>query len=101
MANMISQTKHHVHYSGYTWSQLRSLVTMMLECCEHPRLHHAAVFEKYSDKRFKEASLLVQSALDAGFTLPQFSSSLRSLKSGSAHLESDALHANSLISIEG
>lgn len=63
-------SKAHVHYSGYTWSQLRSLVTMMLECCDRPHLHHAAVFEKYAERRFKEASLLVQSALDAGFTLP-------------------------------
>ncbi|RGP62144.1 cyclin b3 [Fusarium sporotrichioides] len=41
-------TKQHVYYSGYTW-----------------------VFDKYTDRRYKEASLLVQSALDAGFTLPQ------------------------------
>ncbi|KAI5461191.1 cyclin-like protein [Mariannaea sp. PMI_226] len=63
-------SKAHVHYSGYTWSQLRPLVTMMLECCDRPHLHHAAVFEKYAERRFKEASLLVQSALDQGFTLP-------------------------------
>lgn len=66
----MKQTKAHVHYSGYTWSQLRSLVTMMVECCEHPTLHHQAVFEKYSEKRFKEASLIVQDAMKAGFTLP-------------------------------
>ncbi|CEI39223.1 G2/mitotic-specific cyclin-4 [Fusarium venenatum] len=64
-------TKQHVYYSGYTWGQLRSLVTMMIECCDRPHLHHAAVFDKYTDRRYKEASLLVQSALDAGFTLPQ------------------------------
>ncbi|KAJ4141275.1 B-type cyclin [Fusarium equiseti] len=63
-------TKQHVYYSGYTWSQLRSLVTMMIECCDRPHLHHAAVFDKYTDRRYKEASLLVQAALDAGFTLP-------------------------------
>ncbi|TQS33201.1 hypothetical protein Golomagni_06461 [Golovinomyces magnicellulatus] len=70
-------TKHHVHYSGYTWNQLRPLVSMMLECCEHPRLHHASVYEKYSDKKFKEVALIVQDALDAGFTLPSLSSSVR------------------------
>lgn len=63
-------TKAHVHYSGYTWAQLRPLVTTMIECCERARLHHCAVFEKYQEKRFKEASAVVQHALDAGFTLP-------------------------------
>jgi hypothetical protein len=43
---------------------------MMIECCDRPHLHHAAVFDKYTDRRYKEASLLVQAALDAGFTLP-------------------------------
>ncbi|KAG6001311.1 hypothetical protein E4U54_001106 [Claviceps lovelessii] len=63
-------TKAHVHYSGYTWAQLRPLVTIMIECCEHPHRHHSAVFEKYQEKRFKEASTVVQNALDAGFSLP-------------------------------
>ncbi|RDA94450.1 hypothetical protein CP533_2217 [Ophiocordyceps camponoti-saundersi (nom. inval.)] len=64
-------TKLHVHYSGYTWGQLKPLVAMLIECCDRPRLHHSAVYEKYKDRRFKEASTLVQRALDAGFTLPQ------------------------------
>ncbi|KAF5025889.1 hypothetical protein F66182_2008 [Fusarium sp. NRRL 66182] len=63
-------TKQHVYYSGYTWSQLKNLVTMMIECCDRPHLHHAAVYEKYTDRRYKEASYRVQAALDAGFTLP-------------------------------
>ncbi|KAF5671497.1 cyclin B3, partial [Fusarium heterosporum] len=63
-------TKQHVFYSGYTWSQLKNLVTMMIECCDRPHMHHAAVFEKYTDRRYKSASLLVQEALDLGFTLP-------------------------------
>ncbi|PTB62851.1 hypothetical protein BBK36DRAFT_1183693 [Trichoderma citrinoviride] len=70
-------TKRHVHYSGYTWSQLRSLVTMMIECCENPHKHHAAVFEKYREKRFKEVSTQVQRALDAGFTLPHHTTPVR------------------------
>jgi len=73
-------TKHHVHYSGYTWSQLRPLVTMMLGCCEQPRLHHGAVFEKYAERRFKEASTIVQAALDAGFTMPRHETRVRSLQ---------------------
>jgi hypothetical protein len=52
---------------------------MILECCEDPRLHHAAIFEKYSEKRFKSASILVQEALDAGFTLPHQPAPLRRL----------------------
>lgn len=43
---------------------------MMLECCEHPHRHHGAIFEKYAEKRFKEASTIVQEALDGGFRLP-------------------------------
>ncbi|KAF4338163.1 cyclin B3 [Fusarium beomiforme] len=53
-------TKQHVFYSGYTWNQ-----------------HHAAVFEKYTDRRYKGASLLVQDALEAGFTLPHQLSPVR------------------------
>lgn len=77
MLTMI-QTKHHIHYSGYTWSQLKPLVSMLIECCEHPKLHHIAVFEKYCSKKFKEAALIVQDALDAGFVLPQQSTPVRS-----------------------
>lgn len=79
-----------MHYSGYSWSQLKSLVTMMIECCDRPHLHHAAVFEKYAERRFKEASLLVQSALDAGFTLPHQSSPVRRLSSQDSYRESSA-----------
>lgn len=43
---------------------------MMLECCEYPTRHHEAIFRKYSEKKFKEAALVVQHALDAGFQLP-------------------------------
>ncbi|KAL4794629.1 cyclin-like protein [Aspergillus venezuelensis] len=46
----------HVHYAGYTYSQLYPLVSLMLECFEMPRKHHAAIYEKYTDKRFKHAS---------------------------------------------
>ncbi|GAO15776.1 hypothetical protein UVI_02021580 [Ustilaginoidea virens] len=96
------RSKAHVHYSGYTWTQLRPLVTMMIECCEQPRLHHAAVFEKYQEKRFKEASTIVQHALDAGFTLPHHSVPIRPLR---ARVEDvpDALQYPSslLVSTEG
>ena len=66
-----------MHYSGHTWGQLRTLVAMMIGCCEHPELHHSAVYEKYREKRFKEASVIVQDALDAGFTLPHHAEPVR------------------------
>ncbi|KAH6987416.1 cyclin-like protein [Ilyonectria sp. MPI-CAGE-AT-0026] len=98
-------SKAHVHYSGYSWSQLKSLVTMMIECCDRPHLHHAAVFEKYAERRFKEASLLVQSALDAGFTLPHQSSPVRRLSSQDSYRESSAevqyASQGQLVPIEG
>lgn len=43
----------------------------MLECSEHPQKHHAAVFEKYADKRYKRASLFVEAEIQKGFQLPQ------------------------------
>ncbi|KAK2047736.1 cyclin domain-containing protein [Colletotrichum somersetense] len=63
-------TPAHVHYSGYTWGQLRNLVAMILECCHSPQKHHLAVFEKYSDKRYKRAAEYVQTEIKKGFTLP-------------------------------
>ena len=60
----------HVHYSNYTYSQLRPLLLAMVSCCEEPHKHHAAVFDKYSAQRFKRASLFVQSEMDRGFILP-------------------------------
>lgn len=42
----------------------------MLSCCEDPQKHHAAIFEKYGDKRFKRASFYVQSEMAKGFILP-------------------------------
>ncbi|KAI9711775.1 MAG: hypothetical protein M1820_001920 [Bogoriella megaspora] len=60
----------HTHYSGYTYSQLRQLLSVMVECCEDPHKHHAYVFEKYTDKRFKHASLFVEKEIKKGFRLP-------------------------------
>ena len=60
----------HVFYSNYTYSQLRQLLAGMLECCEEPQKHHAAVFDKYTDKRYKRASTFVASEVQKGFTLP-------------------------------
>ncbi|EDU42969.1 G2/mitotic-specific cyclin [Pyrenophora tritici-repentis] len=60
----------HVHYSGYTLGQLRKLISVILECCENPQKHHAAVYEKYTDKRYKRASVFVETEISKGFSLP-------------------------------
>ncbi|KAI1330136.1 hypothetical protein F5Y16DRAFT_46913 [Xylariaceae sp. FL0255] len=62
-------TPSHVHYSGYTFTQLKPLVTIIFDCCRDPRKHHAAVFDKYADKRFRAASLFVYDELQRGFNL--------------------------------
>ena len=66
----MTQSPAHVYYSNYTYSQLYSLVLLMVECCEHPRRHHAAVYDKYMDKRYKRASTFVEDEMRKGF-LPQ------------------------------
>ncbi|KAI4196718.1 MAG: hypothetical protein LQ350_006364 [Teloschistes chrysophthalmus] len=53
----------HTYYSNYTYAQLYDLVLLMVECCEDPRKHHGAIFEKYTDKRYKRASLYVETAM--------------------------------------
>ncbi|KAA8568930.1 hypothetical protein EYC84_007906 [Monilinia fructicola] len=60
----------HVYYSGYTWAQLKPLVSLVIECCENARKHHAAVFEKYSDRRYKRASTYVEDQMIKGFQIP-------------------------------
>ncbi|KAL8952044.1 MAG: hypothetical protein Q9222_002031 [Ikaeria aurantiellina] len=57
----------HTYYSNYTYTQLFSLVLMMVECCEDARKHHAAIFDKYTDKRYKRASLFAETEMRRGF----------------------------------
>ncbi|KAK6429886.1 B-type cyclin, partial [Oleoguttula sp. CCFEE 5521] len=61
----------HAHYSGYTYTQLGPLLHAILECCEDPRKHHLAVFEKYVDKRYKKASTFVETEMGKNFQLPR------------------------------
>ncbi|KAK8034484.1 hypothetical protein PG993_009479 [Apiospora rasikravindrae] len=63
-------TPDHVYYSGYTFNQLKPIVAMMLDCCRIATRHHAAVFEKYSDKRYKRAATYVHNEIRNGFVLP-------------------------------
>ena len=39
----------------------------MVECCEDARRHHCAVFDKYTDKRYKKASQFCQGEMEKGF----------------------------------
>ena len=39
----------------------------MVECCENAQLHHAAVYDKYTDKRFKRASIFAELEMRKGF----------------------------------
>ena len=61
-----------MYYSGYTYSQLHSLVMLILECCDNPTKHHSAVYEKYLDKRYKCASHFVRKEIEKGFRLMEF-----------------------------
>ncbi|KAK3378374.1 cyclin-like protein [Podospora didyma] len=63
-------TLSHVHYSGYTMDQLRPLLAMLVQCCENPRKHHGAVFDKYAGSRYKNASTFVEGEMGKGFSLP-------------------------------
>ncbi|KAK6400282.1 B-type cyclin, partial [Oleoguttula sp. CCFEE 5521] len=50
---------------------LGPLLHAILECCEDPRKHHLAVFEKYVDKRYKKASTFVETEMGKNFQLPR------------------------------
>ncbi|PWW79651.1 hypothetical protein C7212DRAFT_275966 [Tuber magnatum] len=53
-------TPAHTFYSGYTASQLEPLIHTLVECCENPKTHHGAVYDKFADRRYKRASLYVE-----------------------------------------
>lgn len=63
-------TQAHVYYSNYTYAQLHPLLRVIVECCENPVQHHAAVYSKYQDKRYKKSSIFVQQEMQGGFRLP-------------------------------
>lgn len=63
-------TKAHVHYSDYTFRQLHRLLGAIYECCLDGQTHHGAVFDKYTDKRYKRASTFVRGEMVRGFKLP-------------------------------
>lgn len=57
-------TNYHVYFSGYTYTQLEPCVNAILECCQDPQTHHKAIYEKYTDRRFKRASLFVKNWME-------------------------------------
>ncbi|KAL9002934.1 MAG: hypothetical protein Q9188_004171 [Gyalolechia gomerana] len=59
----------HTYYSNYTYTQLYHLVLLIVECCEDPRKHHPDIFDKYTDKRYKRASLFAETEMRRGFQI--------------------------------
>lgn len=52
---------------------------MILDCCRIARKHHAAVYEKYSDRKYKRVSVFVENQIHKGFRLPFQSASTQLL----------------------
>lgn len=59
----------HVGYAEYTYNELRQLLHGIFECCENPQKHHLSVYEKYTEKRYKRASIFVAGEMAKGFSL--------------------------------
>jgi len=51
----------------------------LLDCCENPEKHHNAVYEKFSDRRYKRTAIFVQAELQKGFSIPAHAPSRLSL----------------------
>ncbi|KAL2179267.1 cyclin-like protein [Thermothelomyces heterothallicus CBS 202.75] len=77
-------TLAHVHYSGYTLSQLKPLIKLLFECCQYPTKHHSAVYEKYATQKYKQSSTFVESKIASGLTLSQ-------LFAGAAHQDTSSI----------
>ncbi|KAK4203302.1 putative G2/mitotic-specific cyclin-3 [Triangularia verruculosa] len=94
-------TLSHIHYSGYTLSQLKPLINMMFECCRDPRKHHSAVYDKYASPKYKNASTYVESKMLRGVTLAYLYNAMADAAS-SSNSESEAFRANhpSLVALE-
>jgi hypothetical protein len=44
---------------------------MLFECCQYPRKHHGAVYDKYSTPKYKQSSTFVEGKIANGLTLSQ------------------------------
>jgi G2/mitotic-specific cyclin 3/4 len=76
--------------------QLKPLVVEILECCKEPLAHHNAVFTKYSNKKYKQVSILVRDTLAEGFnlTFPQGHGGISSYLDWSQEPKLDAVARN-------
>ena len=70
----LPQSPAHVYYANYTYTQLFNLILLMVECCEDARKHHCAIFDKYTDKRYKRASQFAESEMKRGFQIEDVAS---------------------------
>lgn len=59
----------HTHWSGYTISQLKPLVSLIFECCLDSSKHHWAVYDKYKASRYRNASMFVENEIAKGYVL--------------------------------
>ncbi|KAG7748441.1 hypothetical protein KL912_002346 [Ogataea haglerorum] len=56
-------TEEHVFYSGYSEAQLRPLADVLIDNCIDYKNNHKAIFDKYSERRFKRSAIFVQEYL--------------------------------------
>ena len=82
------QTTLHVYYSGYTQSQLKPLVTMIIESCENFAKHHPVIFQKYAAGGYEQVSIYAKNVIDKGFTLSTTLLICQEIKPEKRHLES-------------
>ena len=68
------QSPAHVYYANYTYTQIFNLILLMVECCEDARKHHCAIFDKYTDKRYKRASQFAEAEMKRGFQIEDVTS---------------------------
>ncbi|KAK3994686.1 cyclin-like protein [Cladorrhinum sp. PSN332] len=93
-------TLAHVHYSGYTLSQLKPLINMMYECCRDARKHHSAVFDKYSSPKYKNASTFIENKILNGMTLARLYAGMVADQTSSSISDNEYVRAP-LVTIEG
>jgi hypothetical protein len=65
------QSRAHVYYSWYTYSQLHSLMSHSLQRCTRGPKHHRAVYDKFSCKQCRLASLSVEEKIRKGLRPPE------------------------------
>lgn len=53
-------SSRHIYFSTYTEEQLMPGVAAIRTTLEDPQMHHQAVFEKYSERKFRKAALFVR-----------------------------------------